>query len=197
MASDTTSDKNSSPLYEKEVQDYLANNLSLLGEPRLQLVQVEYPVNFGRDKGRIDILARNSNGDIVVIEIKRGVAGRAAIGQLQSYMGVILSEFPGKKVNGIIVAADLDDAAKSALLVASVKFFKFRTHFEFECVKIEITKNTEKASIETAEYKKNYWEPMGGVISDKFFDCPGCKKNTRIVAVGSLQLCGLCGRKAR
>lgn len=68
---------------ERDIQSFLAVNLSAsLGE-RLTLIGTEHPVSFGR----IDILAKDSRDSLVAIELKLGAASRDAIGQLQSYMG--------------------------------------------------------------------------------------------------------------
>jgi len=64
----------------------LSENLHLLGGSRLELIQTEYPIKFVKDFGRIDLLAKDSQGDLAVIEVKRGVAGRSVLGQVQSYM---------------------------------------------------------------------------------------------------------------
>ena len=81
MATDNIPEPNTSPLYEKEVQSYLAANLALLKPFELTLIQTEYPVNFGKEQGRIDILAHDNSDSIFVIEIKLGVAGRSSVGQ--------------------------------------------------------------------------------------------------------------------
>lgn len=193
MASDNIAEPNSTPLYEKEVQSYLAANLVLLDLPQLELIQTEYPVNFGKEQGRIDILARDNSDSIFVIEIKRGLAGRGSVGQLQSYMGCMLSEFPSKKIKGILIAADLDNAARAALMVTDIKFIRFTTHFQFQHVRVE--RPTQGAP---AEYKADYWEPLGGVFTDMVYQCPSCETTTKIVRVGGgTKLCGLCGKPVR
>jgi RecB family endonuclease NucS len=139
MALDTSVDQQATLLYEKEVQTYLSENLHLLGDSQLVLIQTEYPIKFGKDSGRIDVLAKDANEDLVVIEVKRGVAGRSAVGQVQSYMGSLVTEFPNKKIRGLLVAMGLDEAARAALLVThNIGYFEFKTRFDF--MRIEITK---------------------------------------------------------
>ncbi len=196
MAFDSTKEPNSFPLYEKEIQDYLAANLSLLGGAQLKLIQTEYPVAFGSEQGRIDILAEDAFGTVFVIEIKRGTAGRGAVGQLQSYMGSVLAEFPGRPVKGVLVAADLDGAAAAAMLVTPITFFRFTTHFEFRSVAIE-RPSAPIGGQGGGDYKKNYWEPLGGIVMGLTYQCSNCNKTTRIVQVGGAKLCGLCGKPAR
>ncbi len=196
MSTDSSVEQQSVQLYEKEVQEFLASNLNLLGISGLELIQTEYPVKFGRDSGRIDILAKDKNGTYVVIEVKRGVAGRSAVGQLQSYMGTIHEEHPSAKVKGLLVAMGLDDAARSAMLVTQdLQFFEFRTRFEFK--EYQITKPTVaiKISTEQAKFREDYWEKLGGTIADEVIDCSNCNAKTRVVHLGQMNLCGMCGKK--
>lgn len=193
MTWDNTNEPGSVPLYEREVQNYLAKNLQLLNEEGLKLIQTEYPVEFGNDKGRIDILAEDKTGKLVVIEVKRGRAGREAVGQIQSYMGAILRNSEGRGIRGILVAAEIDEVARSALLVASIELFLFKTHFEF---KREVCERP-IGSVGSANFKKNYWEKLGGNLLDEVYECSHCCQTTRIVQVGASKLCGLCGRVAR
>ncbi|MFZ4665357.1 MAG: endonuclease NucS domain-containing protein, partial [Prochlorotrichaceae cyanobacterium] len=76
--------------YESDLRDYLAKNLQVI-EPGLMLYEeegitgVEFPVG-----GRfIDILAVDSNGDFVVIELKVSRGYDRVIGQLLRYMAWI------------------------------------------------------------------------------------------------------------
>lgn len=196
MSTDSSVEQQSVQLYEKEVQEYLASNLNLLGISGLELIQTEYPVKFGRDSGRIDILAKEKNGTYVVIEVKRGVAGRSAVGQLQSYMGTIHEEYPSAKVKGLLVAMGLDDAARSAMLVTQdVQFFEFRTRFEFK--EHQITKPTAEPKIVSDKTwcREDYWENLGGTITDEVIKCSNCNEKTKVVKLGSASLCGFCGKK--
>ncbi|MDQ6699813.1 MAG: endonuclease NucS [Acidobacteriota bacterium] len=59
--------------------------------------------------GRIDITARDSNGRIVVIELKAGEAGRDAIGRILSYMGDLGDEYK-TPIRGILVAGESQSA---------------------------------------------------------------------------------------
>lgn len=114
---------------ERNVQSYLADNLShALGES-LTLIGVEVPVSFGR----IDILAQDDRENLVAIELKSGVASRDAIAQLQSYMGALELEKPNTFVRGILVAASLDEKAEAALRVArNINFVSYQITFQFK-----------------------------------------------------------------
>ncbi len=101
--------------YESDLRDYLARNLQVI-EPGLSLYEhegvrgIEYPVG-----GRyIDILAIDSTGTYVVIELKVSRGYDRVIGQLLRYMGWIgtnLADNPGR-VRGVIIARDISSDLK-------------------------------------------------------------------------------------
>lgn len=81
--------------------------------------------------GLIDICARDTEGRIVVIELKAGIADRAAIGQILSYMGDIADE-EGNLSRGILVAHRFDRKAISAAkIVPSLGLRAYSVRFEF------------------------------------------------------------------
>lgn len=61
---------------ERMVQEFLSENLTLLGIPGLALVQTEHQV----PSGRIDILAKNVQGHLFAIELKKGIATSIVFG---------------------------------------------------------------------------------------------------------------------
>jgi ribosomal protein S27AE len=114
---------------ERLIQVFLSQNLSQLGLGRLELVELEHPLP---EVGRVDILARASDGTLYPIEVKRGVATRDAIGQLQSYVGELMSTYPSARVHGVLVAASLDGAATAALIATpTIDFWSYSAHFQF------------------------------------------------------------------
>lgn len=84
------------------------------------------------DSGFIDITCRDSSGNIVVIELKAGTANQRAIAQILSYMGDISIEEEGKKVRGILVAADFDKKTiAAARMVPDLTLRKYSVRFSF------------------------------------------------------------------
>jgi predicted RNA-binding protein len=66
----------------------------------------------------IDFLCTDkSNGDFVVIELKRGRSSDSAVGQVLRYIGWVDENLakPGQKTRGIILAKDVDDALRYAV----------------------------------------------------------------------------------
>lgn len=71
---------------ERDLHSYLAARVHEL-EPGLDVMPDG--VEHQTEAGRIDILARDSSGTLVVIELKAGKARDAALGQLLGYMGCL------------------------------------------------------------------------------------------------------------
>ncbi len=119
---------------EKQLEDFLAANLALV-EPGLSMFRDEdgregkqYPT----DVGVIDLLCRRPNGDLLVIELKRGRGTDAVVGQISRYIGWVKAELArGAKVAGLILAHDRDDPLKYAVFAhenLSLKYFKVQLH---------------------------------------------------------------------
>ena len=73
---------------------------------------------YRSDTGPIDILAvSKDNKEILVVELKKGRASDAVIGQIQRYMGFVNEELleDGQSVKGIIIALEDDLKLKRAL----------------------------------------------------------------------------------
>jgi hypothetical protein len=115
--------------YESDLRDYLAKNLQAI-EPGLRLYEeegitgVEFPVG-----GRfVDILAIDSNGDFVVIELKVSRGYDRVIGQLLRYMAWIQRNQAESEQNvrGLIVAREIsEDLLIACSLIPNVELFEY------------------------------------------------------------------------
>ena len=85
--------------------------------------------------GRIDILARDTAGAIVVIELKAGTAEREAISQVLSYVGDKMDE-ENHVVRGIVVANDFSSPAISAARASGIRLVKYSFKFSFQRIGI-------------------------------------------------------------
>lgn len=115
--------------YEDDLRDYLAQNLHLI-EPGLVLYSdegisgIEFPVG-----GRfVDILAVDSAGGYVVIELKVSRGYDRVVGQLLRYIGWIEKHHAesGQRVRGVIVAKEVsEDLRLACARIPDIRLFEY------------------------------------------------------------------------
>lgn len=115
--------------YETDLRNYLAKNLNVLG-PGLRVYEdegitgIEFPVG-----GRfIDILAVDSEGGLVIIELKVSRGYDRVVGQLMRYLAWVKKNLaePGQKVRGVIVAREIsEDLLLACSMVPDVGLFEY------------------------------------------------------------------------
>jgi len=148
--SDGTSDADIEPqgsaefAYESDLRNYLAKNLSVI-EVGLTLYEeegingIEFPVG-----GRfIDILAVDSNGALVVIELKVSRGYDRVVGQMMRYMAWIQKNQaePGQKVRGIIIARQIgEDLLLACSLLPDVQLFEYKLSLALKKVNVDTDK---------------------------------------------------------
>ena len=69
----------------------------------------------------------------LVVELKKGRASDAVMGQIQRYMGYALQELAasGQSVRGVIIAMEDDLRLRRALAVATnIEFFRYQISFK-------------------------------------------------------------------
>jgi hypothetical protein len=116
---------------ERDLQAALRANIEQL-EPGLMIL--DGGKERATEAGRVDILARDLDGVIVVIELKAGAAAPDALTQLLAYMGVIQQE-ESAPVRGILVAGDFHHrVVYAAQAVPNVSLRRYRFKFTFEGV---------------------------------------------------------------
>ena len=123
---------------ENHLEDFLVKNwgqtelgLSFdIVEDEGEVVGQQYP----SDTGPIDILAISKDRkEYLVIELKKGRASDAVVGQIQRYMGYVLEDLldPGQTVRGIIIALEDDLRLRRALQVTSnIEFYRYQVDFK-------------------------------------------------------------------
>ena len=88
---------------------------------------------YRTDTGRIDILAiKKDASEYLIIELKKGRASDAVVGQIARYIGFIEAEVAdeNQEVKGAIIALDDDLRIRRALQVMpTVKFYRYEIQF--------------------------------------------------------------------
>jgi RecB family endonuclease NucS len=114
---------------ERALQNFLLENPEKLGIPNPQIVESEYQTEVGR----IDLLVASGQSTLWVVELKAGIAGREAIGQITSYIGAVRRAHPDKAVLGLLVATDFDKGCLAAYdAIGDVELKKVRIEYVLE-----------------------------------------------------------------
>jgi endonuclease len=138
---DSVSSETSTFAYEKDLQNFLAKNLSLL-EPGLKLYTEEgiTGLEFPVDGRFIDILAIDKDKNLVVVELKVSKGHERVVGQIMRYMAWIEKNLAdaSQKVRGVIVAREISEDIKLACMyLPQVKVFEYELSVNLSPVKIE------------------------------------------------------------
>jgi RecB family endonuclease NucS len=116
---------------ERDMQVALRSNIEQL-EQGLRII--DGGVERNTEAGRVDITASDKAENLVVIELKAGIAPPESIAQVLSYMGVI-AESDRKEVRGILVAGDFHRRTiLAARAVPNLQLRKYSFQFKFEDV---------------------------------------------------------------
>ena len=121
---------------EKHLEDFLIHNWNQtpLGKKYdIYKDEENSGQQFPTDTGPIDILAISKDKkEVLVVELKRGRASDAVVGQIQRYMGYMTECIAEdtQQVKGIIIALDEDKRIKLALKVApNIDFYRYEVKF--------------------------------------------------------------------
>jgi restriction system protein len=123
---------------EKHLEDFLVENWSQteLGQ-QYDIYQEEGEMvgqQYLTDTGPMDILAiKKDKSELLVVELKKGRASDAVVGQILRYMGYAAQELaePNQKVRGAIIALDDDKRIRRALAVTpNIDFFRYQVSFK-------------------------------------------------------------------
>lgn len=123
---------------EKHLEDFLVQNWAQtdLGkdydiyEEDGEKVGQQYPT----DTGPMDILAiKKDKTELLIVELKKGRASDAVVGQTLRYMGFAAQELAetNQKVRGVIIALEDDQRIRRALAVSpNIDFFRYQISFK-------------------------------------------------------------------
>ena len=123
---------------EKHLEDFLVKNwvLTDLGK-QYDIYTVENEMvgqQYQTDTGPIDILAISKDRiRLLVVELKKGRASDAVVGQVLRYMGFVQEELAEaeQSVVGAIIALEDDQRVRRALaIVPSITFYRYRIDFK-------------------------------------------------------------------
>lgn len=138
IATDPEVEDASSFALEKHLEDFLVQNWKQteLGrsydiyEEDGEVVGQQYPT----DTGPLDVLALSKDKkSLLVVELKKGRASDAVVGQVLRYMGYVQEELAeeGQEVRGVIIAGEDDTRIRRALaMVRNVEFFRYEVSFK-------------------------------------------------------------------
>jgi len=114
---------------ERDLQSALRANIEQL-ETGLKII--DEGKERATDAGRIDITATDSDGNIVVIELKAGTASPEVVAQVLAYMGAV-AETDNRSVRGILVAGDFHRRVILAgRAVPNLQLRKYSFQFTFD-----------------------------------------------------------------
>jgi restriction system protein len=138
LSTDSTVEDPAAFALESHLQEFLVQNWAQteLGkeydifEEEDERVGQQYPT----DTGPLDILAiRKDKKELLVVELKKGRASDAVVGQILRYMGFVIQELAeeGQTVRGVIIALEDDQRIRRALVMApNIAFYRYQISFK-------------------------------------------------------------------
>jgi len=116
---------------ERDMQVAIRANIKQMGA---DLSIVDNGAETQVEAGNIDILAKDSSGNMVVIELKAGTCRAPAVAQVLAYMGCIRNG-SNVQVRGILVAGDFEKRVQlAAKAVPNLTLKRYTFRFEFSDV---------------------------------------------------------------
>lgn len=112
---------------EKGLEEAIKPSLSQLGLA-LAHPDIQQQLSMGPGVGRSDLICRDRDGNLVVVELKRGMTSDETVGQTLAYVGWLRENVaePGQEVHGWIVAGDYDERLRLAAKAAGIRLLLVR-----------------------------------------------------------------------
>lgn len=138
VVADQTVEDASAFALEKHLEDFLVENWTQTELGREYDIYKEDGEAFGQqyqtDTGPLDILAISKDKKrLLVVELKKGRASDAVVGQTLRYMSYVQEELAeeGQVVRGVIIAHEDDQKIRRALKMATnIEFFRYEISFK-------------------------------------------------------------------
>jgi hypothetical protein len=103
--------------YEKDLQNTLISQAEQLFQGYKIYGENGEGIEYGINGKRMDLLLENEDKNkLLVIELKAGPADYKVCGQIQMYMGPLMQKYPDREIRGVIIAGEIDDSLKMAIL---------------------------------------------------------------------------------
>jgi len=114
-------------ILEKGLEEAIKPNLKKMGL-KLASKHLQQQFDMGPGVGRSDLICLDESGDLVVIELKRGMTSDETIGQVLRYVGWVRENIAaeGQNVHGWIIAGDYDEHLRLAASAANVRLVLIR-----------------------------------------------------------------------
>lgn len=120
--------------YERDLQTTLCAQISDLFPGYKIFGEANAGVEYSIEGRRIDVLLEHiETGDLLIIELKSGIADFKVFGQISMYIGILQKHFPTKSIKGVIVAGIIDDSLRQACEITDKVLLKiYRMSIELE-----------------------------------------------------------------
>lgn len=123
---------------EKHLEDFLVQNWAQTDLGKDYDIYEEDGEKVGQqyltDTGPMDVLAiKKDKSELLVVELKKGRASDAVVGQVLRYMGYVMQELAesNQKVRGVIIALEDDQRIRRALAVTpNIDFYRYQVSFK-------------------------------------------------------------------
>ena len=138
ISTDETVEDPSAFAMEKHLEEFLVQNWAQTELGKEFDIYEEDGERVGQqyetDTGPLDILAISKDKKrLLVIELKKGRASDAVVGQILRYMGYVQEELAedGQKVHGVIIALEDDTRIRRALsMTSNIEFYRYQVNFK-------------------------------------------------------------------
>lgn len=109
-------------ILEQGLEEAIKPNLKRMGL-KLADKRIQQQFAMGPGVGRSDLICVNEKGDLIVVELKRGMTSDETIGQVLRYVGWVKENIAedGQNVQGWIIAGDYDEHLRLAASAANIR----------------------------------------------------------------------------